>query len=158
MSLQSVKVITTKRTSSDDKHFRELVAALDAELRVRDGEDAGFYAQFNKVDTIRCVIVAYDEDKPVGCGAIKEYAARKMEVKRMYVSPDHRGRGIATRVLKDLETWAKELGCDGCVLETGKRQPEAIGLYKKCGYNVIRNFGQYENVENSVCFAKDLDA
>jgi GNAT superfamily N-acetyltransferase len=77
-----------------------------------------------------------------------------MEVKRMYVPLEHRSQGIASLVLQELENWAKELGYKKCILETGKKQPEAIRLYEKCGYKSIPNYGQYAGVENSVCYEK----
>ena len=143
-----------KRTTSNDKDFIALVALLDEDLRIRDGEEHSFYAQFNKVDTIKHVVVIYENEIPIGCGAIKAYTENIMEVKRMYVKSTYRGRGIATLVLQALETWAKELGNKKTVLETGLKQPEAIALYKKNGYNIISNYGQYVGVENSVCFEK----
>ncbi|WP_306415946.1 GNAT family N-acetyltransferase [Fulvivirga ulvae] len=102
------------------------------------------------------MVVAYENDAPVGCGAIKPHGEDAMEVKRMFVSPAMRGKGIAAKVLDDLEQWAKELGYARCVLETGKKQPEAIGLYKKSGYQVTANYGQYIGVENSICFEKSI--
>lgn len=149
-------MIILRRTDSDDPDFKALVKLLDADLAERDGADHGFYAQFNKIDKIRHAVVCYENDQPVGCGAIKAFSEEAMEVKRMYVSPDGRKKGIATRVLTELETWASELGYAQCVLETGKRQPEAIALYEKNGYQRTENYGQYVGVENSVCFAKVL--
>ncbi len=144
------------RTDSGNLHFIELVNHLDAELAKRDGDEHSFYAQYNKVDKINHVVVAYDNNKPVGCGAFKEYSTNSVEVKRMYTLPTNRGKGIATIVLMELEKWASELSYQKCILETGKRQPEAIDLYKKNGYKIIANYGQYAGVENSVCFEKDL--
>jgi len=144
------------KTNSDNSDFIELVKLLDAELAERDGADHPFYAQFNKIDKIKYVVVAYENDKPVSCGAIKEYTPDTMEVKRMYTLPESRGKGIATKVLMELEKWAKELGYVKCILETGKKQPEAIALYKKNGYKLIPNYGQYAEVENSVCFDKEM--
>jgi GNAT superfamily N-acetyltransferase len=144
------------RTTSDNKDFQELVTLLDTYLRILDGEEHSFYAQFNKTDALKYVIVAYDGDTAVGCGAIKNYSKDTMEVKRMYVSINKRGQGVASSVLKELEKWAVELNYNKCVLETGKKQPEAIALYKKNNYKIIPNYGQYENVENSVCFEKKL--
>jgi putative acetyltransferase len=149
-------MISLKRTDSDDPNFIELVIWLDAELAVVDGADHGFYSQFNKIDKIRNVVIALESGRPVGCGAIKEYKSGVMEVKRMYVSPSGRKKGVATIILGELEKWALELSCERCILETGKRQPEAIGLYKKSGYKVIPNYDQYAGVENSVCFEKWL--
>lgn len=142
------------RTTSENKDFIKLVSLLDAELAVTDGEDHAFYNQFNKIDKIKYVVVAYDNEVALGCGAIKEYDSTTMEVKRMYVAPEHRGKGIAKKLLLELEHWASELSFERCMLETGKRQVEALRLYQKNGYTVIPNYGQYSGMENSVCFEK----
>jgi putative acetyltransferase len=149
-------MITIKRTNSENNDFRELVKELDFDLKIRDGEDHVFYAQLNKIDTIKYALVAYEDDVPVGSGAIRPYSNDAVEVKRMYVRAGKRGQGIASIILKELENWGLELGYKKCMLETGKRQPEAIQLYKKNNYKMIPNFGKYENVENSVCFEKEL--
>jgi putative acetyltransferase len=149
-------MIRTIRTTSEHEDFVDLVIHLDADLAERDGKDHSFYAQFNKLDKIKHVVVAYDDDEPVGCGAIKEYAPDTMEIKRMYTAPESRGKGIASNVLRELEKWASELSYERCILETGKKQPEAIGLYKKSGYTIIPNYGQYAGIENSLCFEKPL--
>jgi putative acetyltransferase len=151
-------MIRLLRTNSDNRDFIELVKCLDADLADRDGKDHLFYTQFNKIDTIKFAVVAYENGKPVACGAIKEFSPEIMEVKRMYTLPESRGKGISSKVLGELEKWATELSCKKCILETGKKQPEAIGLYKKNGYEVIPNYGQYAGIENSVCFEKDLKA
>ncbi len=149
-------MLNIHRTNSTNPDFLLLVNDLNAELAVRDGGDYSFYAQFNKVDKINHVVVAYLNELPVGCGAVKAFDEIAMEVKRMFVHPDFRGQGVASNVLEELESWTRELGFKKCVLETGKKQPEAIGLYRKSGYEMIPNFGPYEGVENSVCFEKIL--
>ncbi|MCW5959626.1 MAG: GNAT family N-acetyltransferase [Pyrinomonadaceae bacterium] len=145
------------RTDSNNNDFRELVALLDAELTVRDGDEHSFYAQFNKVDAIRNVVVIYEDDRAVGCGAFKEYESGTAEIKRMFVREDSRNRGAAAQILKELENWARESGFRDCVLETGLKQPEALHLYEKSGYEIIPNYEQYAGVENSVCMRKELD-
>jgi putative acetyltransferase len=149
-------MITCQRTDSDNPDFQKLVIQLDAYLRILDGDDHLFYAQLNKTDSIKHVIVAYQNGEPVGCGAIRKYADDTVEVKRMYVLENQRGKGIASALLNELETWAKELNYKKCILETGKRQSEAVNLYHKNGYNMIENYGKYKNMENSVCFEKVL--
>lgn len=144
------------RTDSENQDFQELVRLLDADLAIRDGAEHSFYAQFNKIDKLRNVVVAYEDGKPVGCGAFKEYEPHMAEIKRMYVREENRGGGIAGKVLAELETWAKELNYQETILETGKKQPEAIRLYQKSGYEVILNYGQYAGVENSICMKKIL--
>jgi GNAT superfamily N-acetyltransferase len=147
---------TIKRTNSENTDFQNLVAELDRDLAIRDGDEHAFFAQFNKIASIRQAIVIYENNEPVGCGAIKEYEEGVVEVKRMYVLPKKRGKGIASAVLAELEQWAKELGYRKCILETGYKQPEAIRLYNKNNYIVIPNYGQYADVESSVCFEKIL--
>jgi len=149
-------MITLTRTNSDNPDFIELVKHLDADLAVRDGADHSFYSQFNKIDKIKHVVIAYENGEPLACGAIKAFSSSSMEVKRMYTSPHSRGKGFATSILKELESWAQEMGYKSCVLETGKKQPEAIDLYRKNGYSIIPNYGQYAGIDNSVCFEKKI--
>ena len=144
------------RTDSGNEDFIRLVKELDADLAERDGEEHSFYSKFNKVDLIRHVVVAYHNNIAISCGALKEYDPKTMEVKRMFTSPENRGKGFAGIILHELENWAREMNFEKCILETGKRQAEAIRLYKKSGYDIIPNYGQYAGIENSVCFKKDL--
>ena len=144
------------RTNSQNKDFIDLVKLLDEDLARRDGEDHSFYAQYNELDNINHALVLYKNNLPLSIGAIKEFDTESMEVKRMYTLSDFRGLGLAKSVLLGLENWANELGYKRCVLETGKRQPEAINLYKKNGYKSISNYGQYMGIENSLCFEKQL--
>lgn len=149
-------MVSLLRTDSDNPDFIELVRQLDAYLAVIDGDDHDFYHQFNKTDKLKCVVVAYEQGIPLGCGAIREYAPGAMEVKRMYTLPGSRGKGIATSILRELEQWAAELSYDTCILETGKRQSDAVALYQRNGYVVIPNYGQYAGVDNSICFEKRI--
>lgn len=144
------------RTNSDNPDFQSLVTLLDADLARRDGDEHAFYAQFNKTKNLDTVIVYYADEVPVGCGAFRPFEEDKVEVKRMFVQPALRGKGIAFKILRELEHWASELGYKACVLETGKNQPEAISLYGKAGYQVIPNYGQYADIENSVCMSREL--
>ena len=145
-----------KRTNSDDIDFINLVVLLDQDLKIRDGEDHIFYNQFNKIDKIKHVIVFYENDVAIGCGAFREKESDTVEIKRMFVNPDYRKRGIAAAVLKELENWAAELNYTYTILETGKKQPEAISLYQKSGYTIIPNYPPYEEMDNSVCMKKTL--
>jgi len=147
-------MIRLVRTDSSNNDFVELVKLLDKELQIRDGSEHSFYSQYNKIDKIKNVVVAYEDDEAVGCGAIKEYESNTMEVKRMFVKDEYRSKGIATKILIELELWAGALGYNKCILETGLKQPEAIHLYKKNNYKVIPNYGQYAGVVNSVCMEK----
>jgi GNAT superfamily N-acetyltransferase len=149
-------MITLKRTDSDDTDFIALVRLLDDELAVVDGEEHTFYSQFNKIGSIKYVVVAYSDGIPAGCGAIKDFSTGVMEIKRMFVLNEARKKGIASGVLNELEKWAAELGSVKCILETGKRQTGAVSLYKKNNYRQVPNYGQYAGIENSICFEKTL--
>lgn len=150
----SLKII---RTDSENSDFIELVRLLDADLAIRDGAEHSFYAQFNKIDALKNAVVAYEGETAIGCGAFKKYDEDSVEIKRMYVREKNRGRGAAVEILRELEKWANELNFTFAVLETGKRQPEAIRLYEKSGYERIPNYGQYAGMDNSVCMRKKFD-
>ncbi len=149
-------MIRLERVSSTHLDFIALVKRLDQNLAISDGADHAFYDQFNKLDAIKHTIVGYQYKIPVTCGAIKTFNDTTFEVKRMYTIDKARGNGFAVVVLNELEVWAKELGATRCVLETGINQQAAIALYEKCGYQRIPNYGQYEGVENSFCFGKNI--
>ena len=146
------------RTDSDDRDFRLLVEQLDEYLAEMDGDEHDYYAQFNGLDKISNVVVAYENEEPVACGAFKRYSETIAEVKRMFVRPDHRGKRIGAAILDELERWASEAGYSHCILETGHRQKAAVKLYQGTGYEVIPNYDQYAGVTSSVCMKKELDA
>lgn len=149
-------MIALKRTTSEDLDFIQLIAALDADLSRRDGKEHAFYDQFNSIEGLRHALVAYSDSKPIGCGALKPYDSSCMEIKRMYVIPASRGKRTASQILTELENWAVELQYKSCILETGKRQLEAINMYKKNEYVITSNYGQYHGVANSICFKKEV--
>ncbi|MGL2965633.1 GNAT family N-acetyltransferase [Flavobacterium sp. XGLA_31] len=149
-------MIRLVRTSSDNNDFNHLVAQLDAYLRILDGEDHVFYAQFNKSALLKNALIAYDDQKAVGIGAYKEYDSNTVEIKRMYTLPEYRGKGIAKTILTSLEHWAQEEDYAISILETGSMQTDAIGLYQKLGYEITENFEPYVGVANSVCLKKKL--
>lgn len=144
------------RTTSESNDFQNLVSQLDELLRILDGEEADLYAQFYTFDRIDHVIVAFENEIAVGCGAIIPYKGEIIEIKRMYVKEPYRGKGVASAILHELESWAMELGYKTSILETGKKQPDAIRLYSKNNYSLIENFGQYQHLSNSICFEKQL--
>jgi GNAT superfamily N-acetyltransferase len=148
-----IKII---RTDSKNKDFSNLVKELDAYLKTTDGDEHEFYNQFNNIDVLNNVILAYDDQKAVGCGAFKAFENSSVEIKRMYTQPEMRGTGIASEILNALEHWAAELNYKACILETGIRQKEAVAFYKKSNYQIIKNYGQYADMDNSLCFKKSI--
>ncbi len=146
--------LTIIRTDSSNPTFMELVRVLDAVLAELDGPEHEFYAQFHMTHSLRHVVLAMHQDKAIGCGAIKPLESGVVEVKRMFVQPEYRDQAVGSFILSSLEAWALEMGMRKCVLETGRRQPDAIRLYTKNGYREIPNYGQYEGMPNSICFEK----
>ena len=143
------------RTDSTNPDFQNLVHKLDAYLAGLNGEEHSFYDQFNQIDALNYVVLAYDDDAAaVGCGAIKPFDETSTEIKRMYVLPTHRGQGIAGQILQELESWSHELGYTNTVLETANDMPDAIGLYEKHGYERTPNYGQYVGMSRSMCMKK----
>lgn len=145
-----------EKTNPQHPDFIKLIQALDADLAFRDGDEKDFHAQYNKTDNIKHAVVIFENEIAVGCGALRHFDEFTVEIKRMYVAPESRGKGIATQVLLTLEDWARTLGYTHAVLETGEKYPEAISLYTKNGYERIPNYGQYEKVISSRCFKKTL--
>lgn len=140
------------RTQVTDENFLKMVSELDVYLATLYGEIQTDYNQYNTLKPIPYAMVAYDGDEPLGCGAMKEYDPTTMELKRMYVNERHRGKGIGTMLIHELEKWCIELNHTRCILETGPWQKEAIALYKKSGYSEIPKFGPYVNMDFSICF------
>jgi putative acetyltransferase len=150
-------MIETKRTDSNNPDFRLLVKELDADLRTRNGDDMqDTYDAFNIIDYLDTVVIVYHNGTPIGCGCFKPFDKDSVEIKRMFVKEQHRGEGVGRLIIKELETWAKEIGYTNAVLETGKKHVEAIALYKKQGYALTPNYGPYVGLPESVCMKKPL--
>ncbi|GAB3921382.1 GNAT family N-acetyltransferase [Larkinella terrae] len=148
---------TCKRTTAEDPDFRDLIALLDQDLRGRYQPYQAFYDGFNKVDDLARVVVILDNEQPVGCGCFRPTDDPIcVEIKRMFVAHDHRRKGIAERVLRELENWALEERYHFARLETGTKQLEAVGLYLKSGYQRIENYGPYAGMSTSICMEKRL--
>ncbi|MDC7995680.1 GNAT family N-acetyltransferase [Altibacter sp. HG106] len=156
LSSQDNDKLQCVKTNSAHPDFAPLVDKLNQELAARDGDEHAFYDQFNSIEHLQHVMVGYLEEEAICCGAFKIREDEQVEVKRMYTLPDYRGRGFGLKLLSELEAWAQSLGVEKVLLETGKRQPEAIRLYQKAGYRSIENYEPYVGVENSVCFEKLL--
>jgi GNAT superfamily N-acetyltransferase len=140
---------------------QRLIGALNAELDARYPEEGANHFRLDPDEVANgrgAFLVAYIGGKPVGCGAVRRIEPTVAEIKRMYVAPEARGRGVGRQVLMELETEARRLGATRLVLETGPRQPEALALYSRAGFVEVPNFGEYVGCEFSVCMAKELNS
>lgn len=149
-------MLTFKRTTSENPDFRYLITLLDADIHSKNYAQQGTFDKMNVVENNQTVIVVYDENKAVACGCFKRYDEKTIEIKRMFVSPEYRGKRIAGMILNELEAWAKEFGFSRSILETGAKQSQAIIMYQKEGFERIPNFGVYENVAESFCFGRSF--
>jgi putative acetyltransferase len=145
----------------DHPDVRSLAHAQQEEMRGLYGGEADIgpvreASMFDPPDGI--FIVVRDDDRAVACGGIARFDADRAELKRMYVVPELRGRGLGRRILVELEAEARRLGYRGIVLETGDLQPEALGLYESSGYERIPCYPPYDSRALSLCFEKRLPA
>lgn len=147
----------TLRTTSTNPHFRTLVTQLDAELRIMYAELMDTYDQHNVIEHNDTVVIAYLDDQPIGCGCFKRFDTASTELKRMFVHPDARGKGISKLIINELEAWARELGFTQTILETGTKNFDAHQLYRKSGYVDIPRYGPYVDLAESICMGKLLN-
>ena len=146
------------KTNGENQDFVQLCKKLDDNLNdiVGGKKQRQQYIQYNKLDSIHDVIVIYHNSIPIGCGAYKLYDDETCELKRIYLEPMMRGSGLAKELMRRLEADARIEGYRYAILETGEPLVEAIGLYKKMGYKIIPNYGQYVNLLDSICMSKKL--
>ncbi|CAM4090329.1 GNAT family N-acetyltransferase [Flavobacterium sinopsychrotolerans] len=144
------------KTTSEHPDFENLIKALDESLWERYPELKSDYWGNNILELNPNVVILYIEDKAVGCGCFKKYDKNTIEIKRMFVSPEVRGMGLAQTILRELEGWAHELGYSFSVLETLYKQKETIALYQKTGYDIVDNYDPYLGLENSICMRKPI--
>ena len=152
-------MFAVRRTTSSDPRLAPLIADLDRDLQSRYGAVQALYAPHNAVkDDAQPFVIALDDDDrtAIACGSFRPYDATTVELKRMFVAPAARRRGVARAVVGELEAWAREQGFTTAILETGDRQGEAIALYERCGYTRIPAFGPYAGLPASVCMRKAL--
>jgi putative acetyltransferase len=149
-------VLNVIKTDSKNIDFIKLIKLLNEDLNERYGELQKQYDKHNKLEFIRDVIIIYKDDVPAACGALKEYDADTIELKRIFVTKDNRRKGLSKLIVSRLEGLGSSNGYKYAVLETGIKQIEAINLYKNTGYTIVENYGQYAGNSNSVCMKKDL--
>ncbi|MBC5836972.1 GNAT family N-acetyltransferase [Flavobacterium muglaense] len=150
---QQIKIT---RTTSEDKDFIALVRELDKSLWETYPELQSNYWGNNIIELNPNAIVVYIDNVAVACSCFKKYDSNTIEIKRMFVSPDARGKRLAQRMLQELEAWAATMGFSFSVLETLYKQEAAIGMYQKAGYSIIENYPPYEGLKNSICMKKSI--
>ena len=147
-----------KHTDGADPDFAFLCKKLDNALNDLVGTNfqRSQYEQYNQSDSIHDVIVAYRKGNPVACGAFKMYDEEHAELKRIFTDTLCRNIGLGAEMVRRLEAKAKIKGYKWCVLETGKPLEAACNVYKKAGYKIISNYGQYANMQDSICMERKI--
>lgn len=148
--------ITVRRLPFEHADSTLLHSAQRAEIASVYGSDDLEPGDPATADNMNTFVVAYTDGMPSGCGGLRNLGESESEIKRMYVTPAHRGSGVSRAVLAELELIAREQGTARLVLETGDRLPAAQRFYEREGFNRIDNFGPYAGVESSICYAKAL--
>jgi putative acetyltransferase len=134
-----------------------LIAQLDAEILQRyPGEPINGVEPDEFRASGGYFVIGYWDAQAIACGAFRPHDETTVEIKRMFVAPEFRGRGIARAILGSVEEEAKRRGFKRSILETANRQPEAIALYRSCGYKEIQKYGHYVDSARSLCFGKSL--
>lgn len=144
------------KTTSENPDFIALIKTFDAFLWERYPELKNNYWGNNLIEFNPNVFIIYLNEKAVACGCFKKYNKNTAELKRMFVSPDARGLGLAQKIIKGLENEAKSQGFEIMVLETLYKQIEAINLYQKVGFEIVANYEPYIGLTNSVCMSKSI--
>jgi GNAT superfamily N-acetyltransferase len=151
--------ISVRRAEISPPIVQQLILALNAELEAMYPEEGANHFRLDVEEVANgrgAFLVAYRDGQAVGCGAVRRNDPQVAEIKRMYVIPEARGRGIARQILIALESEARQLGVSRLVLETGLRQIEALALYRRAGFVDIPLFGEYIDSPLSVCMEKNL--
>jgi len=144
------------KTTSENPDFMDLIKIFDTFLWERYPELKNDYWENNLIEFNPNVFVIYLNDKAVACGCFKRYNSTTVELKRMFVSPEARGLGLAEKIIKELEEEARTQGFETIVLETLYKQIEAINLYQKVGFEIVENYEPYVGLTNSVCMSKNI--
>ncbi|AWB90184.1 GNAT family N-acetyltransferase [Salinibacterium hongtaonis] len=148
--------ITVRRLPFEHADSTLLHSAQRAEIASVYGRDDSEPGEPATAENVSAFVVAYTDGMPSGCGGLRAVSDTVTEIKRMYVTPAHRGSGASRAILVELETIAREQGATRLVLETGDRLPAAMRFYEREGFTRIENFGPYAGVDASVCFGKTL--
>lgn len=175
----SISFLCYEEVSWDNEDFSFLCRELDSYLdqAIGGAEKREKYQGFNHLDTMDYVLIAYESNIPIGCGALREYSQepgktvregeewsgeksikKSIELKRVYVRPKYRSRGVGTGILQRLMGYARKRGYQEILLETGEFLKESCRLYTRFGFERIANYGPYVNMEESLCMGRKLSA
>lgn len=131
-----------------EEYYSEIVGGL---------QNRASFVPYNIITDIKDVLIAYDDNQPIGCASFKEYSRYDAEIKRVWVQPEYRCKHIASKMMEQIEERAKEKGFRRAILQTREIMVDAVGLYEKLGYTRIKNYPPYDTMDRAICFEKKLD-
>lgn len=151
--------IRLQQVDNENKDFMFLCGELDEYLNEAIGGESKRekYKKFNHLDTMDYVVVAYHNETAVGCGALRKYSEEEIEVKRVFVREEYRGKNIGRRILENLILQAGKRGFRRMLLETGEFLQASVRLYSRYGFAKIENYGAYKNMKESLCMALEIN-
>ena len=150
--------ITYEWTDGGNEDFKKFYLLTEEYYsKIVGGKDNRLgFMPYNLSDSIGDVIIAYDSGKAVACAGLKGYSRSDAEIKRVWVQPEYRGKGIATKLMVAVEEKARCMGFERAILQTREIMTDAVALYEKLGYSRIENYPPYDKLDGAVCFAKRL--
>ena len=155
LNLEQMDRIEFKWTDGSDASFRRFYIETENYYSqiVGGGEKRAGFVPYNLSDTIADVLIAYINGKPVGCAGLKKHSDSDVEIKRVWVEPEARGKKIASRMLNLIEEKARQMNYKRAILQTRPVMTDAVGLYEKRGYSLIENYPPYDRLEGAICMA-----
>lgn len=153
-----MQLFNFKWTNGYDKDFRKFYLITEEYYSKIVGgiENRTAFIPYNISDSIQDVVIAYENDKAVGCAGLKAYSCTDVEIKRVWVEPNYRNQGLAMKLMELIETKAKEQKFQRLILQTREIMKAAIKLYQKLGYHQIPNYSPYDKLDGAICFAKEI--
>ncbi len=147
-----------RKIDCENPDFLKLCEELDNFLNSAIGgeEKREKYKKFNHADTMDYVIIAYVNREPAGCGALRKYSDKEIEVKRVFVRETYRRKHIGSMIIEALIMQAEQMGFQRMILETGVFLSASVHLYQQYGFEVIENYGAYQNMPESLCMGRDI--
>ena len=143
-------------TNEKDERFIELTKELDNEYFQLHGDVVLKYQDYNDLNDPHIVMLALNWGKPIACASFRLFDKDTIEIRRVYVKKRYRKKGIAYKLVKQLEKLAMEENFKYSVIETGKENIAAINLYKKLDYEIVDNFGMFEGDDLCICMKKQF--
>lgn len=153
--MEQVEYRWTDGLDHDFQHFYVVTEEFYSRL-AGGAENRRAFIPHNLSGSISHVLIAYIHGAPVGCAGLRAYSDQDIEIKRVWVEPEYRHKGVASGLMDRIERKANELGYRRTILQTREQMEDAIALYMARGYKKIDKYAPYDTLDGALCFGKDL--